>query len=143
MKKLIQNLLVVLFCMGIAMVALATEEEAKEAAKKAREQLKEMGFQVRDTYLIGVLDNGESSVFSRTFYQDNEYVLVVTGSKRARDIDVYVFDDDGRLVAQDSDASPISVNTFKADYTGTYYIKVVMYDAVSDNVYWVFQYGYR
>lgn len=143
MKRFLKSLLLGLLFSGTILLALATEEEAKAAAQKVREQLKELGFQVRDTYLTGVLDNGESTVFSRTFYQDNEYVLVVSGCNFTRDIDLYVFDDDGHLIDQDSDAAPTAVNTFKASYTGTYYIKLVMYDASSDNVHWAFQYGYR
>ncbi len=143
MKYILKSILVGLICCGSMLLVWATEEEAKAAAQKVREQLKELGFQVRDTYLVGMLDNSESTVFSRTFYQDNEYVLVVSGCSRTKDIDLYVFDDDGHLIDQDSDAAPTAVNTFTANYTGTYYIKLVMYDATSDNVYWAFQYGYR
>ena len=122
----------------------ATEEQAREAARKVREQLKELGFQVRNTYTTGTLDKGESTVFTRTFYQDNGYVLVITGDTKARDIDLFVFDDGGNLISQDSKSSPTSVTTFKAEYTGKYFVKVVMYDtSIERNIYYAFQYGYR
>ncbi len=144
MKKASRLFLATVFLLGSLMLAIATEEQAREAAAQAREQLRDLGFQVRNTYRTGALDRGNSTVFTRTFYQDNEYVLVVTGCAYARDIDVFVFDDDGSLIAQDSKSSPTSVATFQANYTGKYFIKVVMYDATSaQNVHYAFQYGYR
>lgn len=143
MRKLLKLILVGLICGGAVVTAQTCEDEAKAIAEKVRQELKKFGFQVRDTYYSGMLDNGESTVFSRTFYQDNEYVLVVSSCNYTKDVDLYVFDEDGSLIDHDSDAASSAVNTFKAEYTGTYYIKVVMYDATRDNVHWAFQYGYR
>lgn len=141
MKNAVRTFIVMFALVGSL---LATEEQAREAARQAREQLRELNFQVRNTYSTGALDQGESEVFTRTFYQDNEYALVITGCAYARDIDVYVFDDDGDLIAQDSKSSPTSVATFKATYTGKYYIKIVMFDSSSSqNIHYAFQYGYR
>jgi len=143
MKQAFKSALILAILMGSTALTQATEEQAKEAARQVREQLKGLGFQVRNTYLIGVLDKGESTVFTRTFYQDNEYVLVATGSGGAQDMDVYIFDEDGSLVSQDSKVSPTAVTTFKAEYTGKYFVKVVMYDASGKGTYYAFQYGYR
>ena len=78
--KLIFVPLTILTLIGVGFfprTGLATLEEAKRAASKIYYQLLSLGFNVRDTYTTGTLDNGESTTFSRTFYSGNDYALVV------------------------------------------------------------------
>ena len=124
-------------------MSYATLEEAKRAASKIYYQLLSLGFNVRDSYSSGTLDDGESTTFSRTFYSGNDYALVVGGCNYARDIDVYIYDRYWNLIDKDTDTEQVAVATFTAWYTGTYYIKIRMYDATSDGVHWALQYAYR
>ncbi|MEM7656423.1 MAG: hypothetical protein AAF399_09875 [Bacteroidota bacterium] len=144
--KLIFIPLTVLTLIGVGFfprTGLATLEEAKRAASKIYYQLLSLGFNVRDTYTTGTLDNGESTTFSRTFYSGNDYALVVGGCNYSRDIDVYIYDRYWNLIDKDTDTDQVAVATFTAWYTGTYYIKVRMYDATNDGVHWALQYAYR
>lgn len=144
--KLIVVPLTVLTLIGVGFfprAGLATLDEAKRAASKIYYQLLALGFNVRDTYTTGTLDNGESTTFSRTFYSGNDYALVVGGCSYARDIDVYIYDRYWNLIDKDTDTDQVAVATFTAWYTGTYYIKIRMYDATNDGVHWALQYAYR
>lgn len=136
------GLMIISICVA-PIAGYATLDEAKRAASKIYYQLLSLGFNVRDSYSTGTLDDGESTTFSRTFYSGNDYALVVGGCNYSRDIDVYIYDRYWNLIDKDTDTDQVAVTTFTAWYTGTYYIKIRMYDATSDGVHWALQYAYR
>jgi len=120
----------------------ATLEEAKETARRIYKLLIIEGFEVLDYYSYGELDIGESTVFKRQFYRGNTYALIVAGCNYTEDIDIYLYDDDGDLIDKDKKPAQAGFVIFSPRYSGNYYIKIVMYDATSNNVHWVLQYAY-
>lgn len=121
----------------------ATEAGAKAEAQRIANALSSWGWDFRSYYSWGTLDEGESSVFKKTFYSGNEYVLVAGGCEYASDVDLEIYDGNYNLIGKDSNAGKAAAVTFSPSWTGEYYIKVKMYDATSTGVHWVLQYGYR
>ena len=76
----------------------------------------------------GLLREGESAVQRITLYRGNSYAIVASGCEDALDVDVELYNSDGKLLAKDSDSSDSAVLEFSVNVTGTYYIKVKMYD---------------
>jgi len=121
----------------------ATKPEARAEARAAKSILENYGYSVRSYFSEGVLDKGDYETFSRTFYRGVDYALVVGGCTYTNDIDIYVYDKYGDLVASDNSTKQYAITAFSANYTGTYYIKIKMYDSTSDGVHWALQYGYK
>ncbi|WP_282775567.1 hypothetical protein [Phaeodactylibacter xiamenensis] len=121
----------------------ATREGARRAVRGAVIALSSYGFDYRDSYDLGVLDRGQSYTMARTLYRGNEYALLAGGCEYTRDIDVYVYDRNWNLISYDSDYDQVALANFDASYSGTYYVRVKMYSATSDDVHWSLVYGYR
>lgn len=143
-NKKIASLLLATVCTFVAIQNVsATREGARRAVRSAVVALASYGFDYRDSYDLGVLDRGQSYTMARTLYRGNEYALLAGGCEYTRDIDVYVYDRNWNLISYDRDADKVALANFNASYSGTYYVRVKMYRATSDDVHWSLVYGYR
>jgi hypothetical protein len=121
----------------------ASQPEADEEAEAIAPLLRSYGYDVHPYYSRGMLNRGQSTTLSRTFYAGNEYALVVGGCSYTRDIDIYVYDKYWNLIASDKGAAKHGVVNFDVYQTGTFHIKIKMYDATSDGVHWAMLYAYK
>lgn len=134
----------------VALVCLPFSTFAQSSCRYVASQLSssimdafaQNGIDYRDTYTYGQLSAGNSSTLSRTFYRGNTYCLGVVGDNNAIDMDIYIFDSNGNLIAKHAESDPAAVGVFRATYSGTYYIKVKMYKA-RGNACWALVYGYQ
>ena len=66
----------------------------------------------------------EHKIYMLTLYAGNEYRLVACGDKTMANVDLVLYDADGRLLLQDQEANRQPVLTFKPDDTDTFYVAV-------------------
>lgn len=128
---------------GAAWLPLDEDEARKTAARAAYLLRDRYGYTVRDDLAVDYLAEGASTVLTTTLYTGNHYVLVAGGDSRTRDIDVFVYDENNNLVAQDDGASDVAFVEVTPRWTGTYYVKVHLYDADGEGAHWALVYGYR
>lgn len=92
----------------------------------------------------GLLPQGGSQVVSVTLYKNNTYVMIAGGCEDAYDVDLVVYDDNGRVVGRDTDNSPVAATReITPRWTGTFYIKVTMYNSTWNGAHYVLLLGRR
>ena len=145
MKKNTLFLLVWFTMSGLGVYAQNCYYASRTVSGYISKAFTELGIQERSTFSYGTLYQGQNSVFSKTFYRSNTYVLGVAGDDDAKDIDIYVYDQNGNLVAKNNANDQVAVVKFYARYTGIYYIKVVMYATSSRGRpgCWALNYGWE
>ena len=105
--------------------------------------LKGLGWNVRESFSYGLLAHGESQIIRTTLHAGNTYKIVAAGCEDAYDVDVAVFDENGNLIDSDHDTSRLAVADITPTWSGTFYIKVTMYDSTPNGAHFIVQYAYR
>lgn len=69
--------------------------------------------------------------YTVTLYRNTDYIILACGDETVRDIDLYIYDDNGNLVSQDraTDAAPVAQITPR--WTAPFKVRVSMYDSVN------------
>ncbi len=106
-------------------------------------KLKELGWNVRDTYTTGLLRLGQSVVITTKLEKGNKYKLVAGGCNDASDIDIAVYDENDELISKDTDESVVSVAEITPKWSGEFKVKVTMYRSTKDGAHYVLQYAWR
>jgi hypothetical protein len=107
----------------------------QKLAKANSESLNSKGYASKVAF-TGKLKDGGSEVIHLYFYAGAEYVASASGDENTQGISVAVFGDDKKVVASDEQNSQekigsagstaVATTTFKAPYTGDYYVKVTL-----------------
>ena len=145
-KKFSLPLIAVLgWCLVLAPpVADASLAGAQQAARELFEKLSsDLNLNVRDTYTRGLLARGQSTTVRTTLHSGNEYYLVAGGCEDAFDVDIAVFDENGNLIAQDEDEQSVAVAKVVPKWTGTFFVKVTMFNSTRNGAHFVLQYAWR
>ena len=121
----------------------ASEVGAERAAQILFKKLRELGWNVRDSYTTGLLPYGRSTTVRTTLHEGNAYTLVAAGCQDARDVDISVYDEDGNLIDGDHDNSNIAVAEVTPAWSGTFFVKVTMYDSTPNGAHYVLQYAWK
>ena len=106
-------------------------------------KLKSKGYELRDFFSSGLMRRGESVVLATTLSAGNDYTRVAAGCEDAYDVDLAVYDENGNRVGADGDTSSVSVVEVSPKWTGTYYLKVTMYNSTANGAHYVLQYAFR
>lgn len=77
----------------------------------------------------GYLGEGESFIVKNTCYNTVTYFILAAGGNDALDVDIKVYDENGNLVAEDSDDESVAVAIFAPKWTGTFYFKITLYSS--------------
>jgi hypothetical protein len=80
-------------------------------------------------FLSAFLNRGEDTRFTREFKAGTKYSVVGGGDNGTVDLDLYILDEDGRVVVKDELTDNYPVVEFTPPRTGRYTIRMVMYDA--------------
>ena len=122
--------------------AEATTASAKERAEQVFSRFQDLGVSLQPNYELGLLPKGGDKIVDVQLYGGTRYLLVGAGCKDARDVDLLVYDERGNLLTYDGEQDPVPMLDFTAPYTGTYYLRIVMYDSTIDGAHWVLMGGY-
>ncbi len=142
-RTILWSVLIVAALTAVAGTAAATRDGARESAMKAAISLKALGFDFRDEFSLGLLEEGDKAVVRTTLLRGNDYALVAGGCSDAMDVDIQVYDEDWDLVEQDRDSEDVAVVQVSPRFTGEYYVVVRMYSTRGDAAHWVLVTGYK
>lgn len=105
--------------------------------------LQNRGWDVRDCFSVGLLGKGRSTVISTTLLAGNTYKIAAAGCEDAYDVDIAVYDENGNLIDSDKDAQVLAVADITPRWSGTYFIKITMYNSTRNGAHYVVQYAYQ
>ena len=92
----------------------------------------------------GLLPLGGSQLVSVTLYQNNTYVIIAGGCEDAFDVDIVVYDGNGREITRDTTNSAVAVTPeITVRRTGTFYIRVTMFNSTGNGAHYVLLIGRR
>jgi hypothetical protein len=80
-------------------------------------------------FLSAFLNRGQDTRFTREFTAGTKYAVVGGGDNGTVDLDLYILDEDGRVVVKDELTDNIPVVEFTPPRSGRYTIRMVMFDA--------------
>lgn len=121
----------------------ASQQEATNVAYRALNIIGAYGFTPMDYYNYGSLNQGQKYTFRKYFYYGNDYIAAAGGCSSADDIDLVIYDPYGNEVDRDSDSNQAAAVSFRANYSGYYYVQIIMYEASATGVHWSCVYGYQ
>lgn len=75
------------------------------------------------------MSKGEKSTYTREFSAGVTYEISASGDRDVIDLDLRIMDDDGKVVAEDTDSSKDASVTFRPKRTGQYTIELHLADA--------------
>ncbi len=140
MKKFAQVLLIaIVFFLSVG-VSKANQYESESnliiAAGIAQQYLIDRGFPNRLNFFDANTwwrNPGSTVVFNRTLIPGNRYCFVASGDNNASDVDIYIYDSQGRLVARDQHTDRNAYALFQVNYyTETYRIVVKLYSSYNN-----------
>lgn len=121
----------------------ATNSQARRAAATVYQTLRNRGFQVRDTFQLGLLPRRGRHTVRTTLTRGITYNFVAAGCNDAYDIDLHIYDENWNLVARDQATAASAVVAVNPRWTGTFYVVVEMFNSRSDGAHWFLQTAYR
>jgi hypothetical protein len=124
-------------------MSTASVQGARISAATIFVKLKQRGYSLRDFFSSGLLRRGQSTVIATTLSAGNSYTLVAAGCEDAYDVDLAVYDENGNRIGSDGDSSAVAVVSVTPRWTGTYYLKVTMYNSTSNGAHYVLQYAFK
>ena len=121
----------------------ASAAGAERNAKILFDALRTRGWHVRDSYSYGFLKRGAYTVIQTQLLAGNHYKICAAGCEDAADVDISVFDENENLIDGDHDNSVLAVADITPKWSGTFYVKVTMYDSTPGGAHYVVQYAYE
>jgi len=88
-----------------------------------------LGYRLRASDTDRLLE-GQTMTYEFVLVGGVSYVFMACGDDATRDLDIYVYDEDGYLVSQDRERDATPVVEITPRWTGSYRVRVAMYDAV-------------
>jgi len=116
---------------GTAGLSLAGESDAAACLDQLVANASEGGYRLRMQDTDKLAKGGELG-YTTVLTGGSEYIIFACGDAAVKDLDIYLYDESGKLVDRDGmvDAQPIVSVT--PDHTGSYHILVKNYDAEGD-----------
>lgn len=112
-----------LLLMGLATPALADEAEAETCLRTKVWDGYADGWGIR-TMTTAALEAGATRNYLVTFYPNKEYQIQTCGDAATKDLDVVIYDLEGKVQKRDTTSDREPIVTFKSDSIATYYVVV-------------------
>ncbi len=109
--------------MLVAGLANATEKQAEDALRTKIWDGYAQGWSVRTATSV-TLGAGEHRVYLVTLYAGNDYRVIAVGDGNASNIDIVLYDAEGKQVGTDGTSDRDPKLEFRPGATGTYYVAV-------------------
>jgi len=103
--------------------AHANEDQAETCVRAKVWDGYGQGWAIR-TMTTASLTSGATKNYMVTLYAGNEYQIQACGDSNVRNLDLLLYDTDGRIVARDDSKSREPIFTFKPKKTTTFYVVV-------------------
>ena len=142
MTRALTSLFLTLALLTVPDTSLASYAGARYQARRILHAARGQGYAVRSYYTQGLLQRGQSTILRFTLTSGVSYKIVVGGCEDCYDIDAALYDEYGNYIDSDRDASAIAVVNNTPRWTGTFYLKVTMYNSTYNGAHFVVQYAY-
>jgi len=112
--------------------------QAAERLHKAIDRANSNGYSLHDNAFSiggGWLKQSKKNwilLFTKTLKAGQPYKILAAGDSDARDVDVEIIDEDGKVVAKDADLDATAVVNFTPKTSGKYQVRVRLYDSRSN-----------
>ncbi|MBI1831493.1 MAG: hypothetical protein HYR84_08590 [Planctomycetes bacterium] len=112
--------------------------EAAERLHKAIDRANDAGYTLHDNAFSiggGWIKQSKKNwilLFTKTLKAGQPYKFLAAGDKDARDVDIEIIDEDGKVVAKDADPDATAVVNFTPKNTGKYQVRVRLYESRSN-----------
>lgn len=129
------SLLAILLCCPTASAKWEPGERLAKASVRAMGSAKgisdvtDFGFEKGLTILAAHLPEGKSCDFDKNLIKGVEYLILGGGDDAIEDLDLEIKDDDGKVVAEDTQTNASPIVRFTAKATGKHTIKATAYKA--------------
>jgi len=110
-------------CCALATPALAGEAEAESCLRTKVWDGYSDGWAIR-TMTTATMDFGATRNYLVTFYPNKEYQIQLCGDDASKDLDVIIYDLDGKVVKRDESSDKQPVLSFQSAKITTYYLVV-------------------
>ena len=134
---MIKKTMTILSAIALALLASTTPvitsiDGAIAKMQQHLNQANEYGFRLPDggrgrAWWAWDLTPGYYYQVDRTFYRNNDYLLVAAGDDRVTDVDIKVYDENMNLIASDTDATALAVVRFTPKWSGTFHVRTIYY----------------
>ncbi len=125
MKKIFIGLSILLFI--VVLIEARNIREAKINAYKAVKILKSSGYHYVNSN-GKYLKEGRYGTYKAFLYKGNNYIILGSGERSVKDLDVQVYSRNWKIIAEDySSSGALYAVKFKVKKTGVYYIRTNMY----------------
>ena len=104
--------------------------------------LKADSWNVRDSFSTGLLQRGQSILIRTTLHAGNTYKIAAAGCEDSYDVDIAVYDENGNFVDGDDDTDRLAVADIAPAWSGTFILKVTMYNSTPNGAHYVVQYAW-
>jgi hypothetical protein len=104
-------------------VALADKGPADNCVRSKVWEAYPQGWAVR-TITHASLEEGEHRIYMLTLYAGNEYRVMACGDNTMENLDLVIYDADGKLVTQDATTDRQPVLEYKPTATDTFYVAI-------------------
>jgi hypothetical protein len=102
--------------------------------QKSYDYAAQEGFNVKN-YVIGAIDEGEDNTWTFYFSSSYDYRLQAFCDEDCSDIDLYLKDEYGNAIDEDTEEDDYPVISFSPTKSGTYKIEVTMYSCSNEPCY--------
>lgn len=123
--------------------AEATTAQAKSRAYKIASVLKKKGLKFRNDYWHGLLKRKGSTTIKTTLKKNTKYVLIGGGCGDAYDVDIILYDENGKEVTRDTKVDAVPIVYVTPKWSGTFYIKVQMANSTRNGAHYALIVGYK
>jgi len=140
-KMIYVYILLLLIGVGTAYSTGIVKERDSNLAKVIQ-PLKQEGFSIdKNRSVQGVLNKGAIFDYMLVLYGDSEYVIVAAGDETTKNIDIEVYDEDEKLIKKDKSHKATAMIKFVPEWTGAFYVKVIMRDCTGAKANYISLYG--
>lgn len=106
----------IIFLVCFAAISLGGKSQGY-SLDEIKDWVEEKGYTIATTQ-YATLKEGETAYHYRNLYSTREYIIVAfSEDKDVKDVDVFLYDDDGSELRKDADASSLAIVKFSPSYT--------------------------
>jgi hypothetical protein len=126
--KLIAPAALALALSSLSSAANASPAEATQCTQEVVDFANDRGYRLR-SWDSDSLSQGYYMDYDVTLQRGVQYLIFACGDRRARDIDIYLYDENGYLVARDNQTDNQPLVYITPRWTGPFRLRIKMYSA--------------
>jgi hypothetical protein len=127
-KRLYISAITIFAMLMVPLVSNASDQDSIRKLSYVAYKLKSKGYATRSRVSGRYLSKGKSYLVRTTLLGGTNYIIYGAGDGGVKDLDIILYDENGYKIDKDSQMDALPVVRVRPSWTGTFYIKVTMYD---------------